>query len=114
MDGILLIVAIALLVPVLLYGLRGGRAARVFVAAGTTLFALWFGFLIVSMTDYRDADGWADCADACSTLQATTGSVLVFGLVALALVAALSVLAAVAGRLRTAGRQGPPADGPSW
>jgi hypothetical protein len=59
----------------------------------TGVFAAWVTFWVISLLDYNDADGWIDCTSDCSSLQVATGVTLFWGLAALALLVAISVLA---------------------
>jgi hypothetical protein len=66
-----------------------GLATALSLLAGTLIFGTWLVFLALSASDYRDADGWADCHDSCTDLQIATGATLLWGLVALALLPAV-------------------------
>jgi hypothetical protein len=71
----------------------------------TGVFAVWLTFWVISLTDYNDADGWIDCTNSCSNLQVATGVTLFWGLAALALLVAISVLASFVGHVRGSGSQ---------
>jgi hypothetical protein len=71
----------------------------------TGIFAVWLTFWVISLTDYDDADGWIDCTNSCSNLQVATGVTLFWGLAALALLVAISVLANFVGHVRGSGSQ---------
>jgi hypothetical protein len=70
--------------------------------AATGVFAVWLTFWVLSVTDYDDADGWIDCTSSCSNLQVATGVTLFWGLAALALLVAISVLVNFVGHVRRA------------
>jgi hypothetical protein len=67
-----------------------GLATGLLLSAGTLIFGAWLVFFAISASDYQDADGWIDCGDSCTDLQIATGSTLALGLVALALLPAVS------------------------
>jgi hypothetical protein len=99
--GLLLLVGIPLLAFTLGAAVGGaGWPVKVVASAATVIFAVWLVFFVLSLTDYRDADGWADCGDSCTTLQQVTGSVLFYGLGALILCAVASFVALVFARRR--------------
>ena len=71
----------------------------------TGVFAVWLTFWVISLLDYDDADGWIDCTSSCSNLQVATGVTLFWGLAALALLVAVSVLMNFVGHIRRSGSQ---------
>src|SRR3954453_20448685 len=91
-SGVIVVYAIGLLLAVVLYIgvvtlalLRRGVSGAFLALTGTAIFGLWLTFLVISAAEYKDADGWIDCHDSCSNLQTATGSILFYGLAALAL-----------------------------
>ena len=96
--GLLLAAVLYLGVLALALSRRGVSGAFLALTA-TTIVALWLTFLVISATDYEDADGWIDCNDTCSNLQSATGSILSLGLAALALLLVVFGIAEIARRL---------------
>jgi hypothetical protein len=95
--GIGLVLAAVLYAGVLALALGRRGVSGAFVAlTATAIIALWLTFFAISFTEYEDADGWIDCNDTCSNLQKATGSVLFFGLVALALLLVVCGIANIA------------------
>jgi hypothetical protein len=98
-----LVVAIALLLAVVLYIgvvtlalVRRGVSGAFLALTGTAILGLWLTFLVLSAADYKDADGWIDCNNSCSNLQTATGSILFYGLAALALLLVVFGIATLA------------------
>ena len=86
------VLAAVVVLAVLLRRLRRGTLTAALLAAVLTLAAAWNLALVAVVTHYRDADGFIDCWPACSFLQTAVGSVLLYGLLLVAFLGAVTVV----------------------
>jgi hypothetical protein len=69
---------------------RPNRTAVLLAMVGVVLGIAWILAWVAESTDFRDADGWADCWPSCSAVQTATRVLFTYGTLALAAVGVVS------------------------